>query len=422
MNSRAARTSVAPTADGASLDAPLVGMRVVEAGTFVAVPSGAMTLAMLGADVIRIDPVGGGSDQHRAPLAPDGTSLYWAGLNKGKRSIVVDVRKVEGRELALAIATAPGPDAGVFLTNAVGGGWGDDATLRARRPDMITAQLNGHRDGTSAVDYTVNHEIGFAAVTGADTGGCPTMHVLPAWDLMAGLHLATAILAAERRRIRTGRGERIVLSLADVAVWATDALGYLSEVQINGHGRERTGRFVYGTFGTPFSTIDGGEVMIVALSPRQWSDLVELSDAGDAVAALAETTGEDFRDEHARYRHRDALRDVIAPWFAKRTTDDAMVALGATRLLAGRLGTFEDAARGPLVKGNPMFTEVTHARLGELRSSGNPAFFSQAAARPTPVAPVLGADTEAILADVLALSPTEIGRLHDERIVVAVSA
>jgi 2-methylfumaryl-CoA isomerase len=408
---------MSPASDDATRHAPLEGLRVVEAGTFVAVPSGGMSLAMLGADVIRIDPPGGGSDQHRAPLGPDGTSIYWASLNKGKRSIVIDLRSEEGRELAIAIATADGPDGGVFLTNAVGGGWGDEATLRSRRPDMITAQLNGNRDGSSAVDYTVNHEVGFASVTGAEPSGGPTMHVLPAWDLLAGLHLATAILAAERRRSRTGQGDRIVLSLADVALWATDALGYLAEVQTTGRGRERTGRFVYGTFGSPFPTADGGEVMIVALTPRQWSDLVELTGAVATVAELAERTGEDFRDEHARYRHREALHALIAPWFAARPTDAAMAAIAGTRLLAGRLGTFESVARGPLVVGNPMFRPVVHPRLGDLLASGGPAFFAAAGERPEPLAPTLGADTESVLADVLSLSGPEIGRLHDAGIV-----
>lgn len=405
--------SAAATVAATMRSAPLDGLRVIEAGTFVAVPSGAMTLAMLGADVIRIDPVGGGSDQHRAPLGPDGTSLYWAGLNKGKRSVVIDVRTAQGREIALALATAPGRDAGILLTNAVGGGWSDEISLRQRRPDMVTAQLNGHRDGSSAVDYTINHEVGFAAVTGSDPGGGPTMHVLPAWDLLAGLHLSTAILAAERRRSRTGRGEHIVLSLADVALWATDALGYFAEVQKNGNSRERTGRFVYGTFGTPFPTRDGGEALIVALTPRQWSDLVELTGTADAVVALAESTGEDFRDEHARFRRRDALHAIVAPWFSSRTTDETMEALATTRLLAGRLGTFESALSGPLVVGNPMFDEVTHERLGALLASGGPTFFTEASMRPVPVAPVLGADTETVLADVLSLSTQEIGRLHD---------
>src|SRR3954467_1385169 len=95
----------------------LKGMTVVEGSAFVAAPLGGMTLAQLGADVIRFDQAGGGLDHQRWPLAADGQSLFWAGLNKGKRSIQLDLRAPEGRELAAALVTAPGDDAGLFLTN-----------------------------------------------------------------------------------------------------------------------------------------------------------------------------------------------------------------------------------------------------------------------------------------------------------------
>src|SRR5918997_4779667 len=94
----------------------LAGMRVVEGSAFVAAPLGGMTLAQLGAEVIRFDQIGGGLDHQRWPLAADGQSLFWAGLNKGKRSIELDLRSPEGRELATALVTAPGADAGLFLT------------------------------------------------------------------------------------------------------------------------------------------------------------------------------------------------------------------------------------------------------------------------------------------------------------------
>lgn len=139
---------------------PLEGLRIVESGSFVAVPSGAMTLASLGADVIRIDPIGGASDRDRAPLDSDGTSIYWASLNRGKRSVMLDVRRDEGKALATAIATAPGPGSGLFLTNSVGDGWFSDETLRTRRADMIVFRLLGNADGRPALDYTVNWEIG----------------------------------------------------------------------------------------------------------------------------------------------------------------------------------------------------------------------------------------------------------------------
>ena len=93
----------------------LHGMRVVEGSAFVAVPLAGMTLAQMGADVIRFDRIEGGLDAGRLPLGPSGQSLFWAGLNKGKRSVAVDMKSEEGRELVTRIVTAPGEDAGLFL-------------------------------------------------------------------------------------------------------------------------------------------------------------------------------------------------------------------------------------------------------------------------------------------------------------------
>ncbi len=98
-------------------DGILHGLRIVEGSAFVAAPLGGMTLAQLGADVIRFDPVGGGLDAHRWPLDRNGNSLFWAGLNKGKRSIQVDLKSPEGRDIVTRLITRPGPDAGIFLTN-----------------------------------------------------------------------------------------------------------------------------------------------------------------------------------------------------------------------------------------------------------------------------------------------------------------
>jgi 2-methylfumaryl-CoA isomerase len=86
----------------------LHGMRIVEGSAFVAMPSGGMTLAQMGADVIRFDPIGGGLDYTRWPVTLDGRhSLFWAGLNKGKRSLAVDFRRAEGQELITRLICAP---------------------------------------------------------------------------------------------------------------------------------------------------------------------------------------------------------------------------------------------------------------------------------------------------------------------------
>ena len=138
----------------------LSGLSIVEGSAFVAVPLGGMTLAQLGADVIRFDPIGGGLDAGRWPLDAHGESLFWQGLNKGKRSIAVDLKSPEGREIVTALIARPGADAGLFLTNLPDGGWLSHNRLAARRPDLISVTLTGNRDGSSAIDYTVNPATG----------------------------------------------------------------------------------------------------------------------------------------------------------------------------------------------------------------------------------------------------------------------
>ncbi|HCZ17575.1 MAG TPA: 2-methylfumaryl-CoA isomerase, partial [Candidatus Accumulibacter sp.] len=158
----------------------LKGLRVVEGSAFVAAPLGGMTLAQLGADVIRFDPIGGGLDYGRWPLTNDGRhSLFWAGLNKGKRSIAVDFRQPRGQELLTRLICAPGDDAGLFSTNFPARGWLSYEALKAHRPDLIMVNLSGRRDGGSEVDYTVNPQIGLPMMTGPSTSPEVVNHVFP---------------------------------------------------------------------------------------------------------------------------------------------------------------------------------------------------------------------------------------------------
>ncbi len=144
----------------------LKGLRVVEGSAFIAAPSAGMTLAQLGADVIRFDNIGGGIDYRRWPLTKEGESLYWAGLNKGKRSIAVDFQKPEGQELLTALITQPGRDRGICLTNFPMKGWLSYESLKLKRDDLIMLAIMGNRDGSSEVDYTVNCATGLPMITG----------------------------------------------------------------------------------------------------------------------------------------------------------------------------------------------------------------------------------------------------------------
>src|SRR6056297_2539106 len=198
---------------GNGMNRLLNGMRVVEGSAFVAVPLAGMTLAQMGAEVIRFDRIEGGLDAGRWPLAPSGRSLFWSGLNKGKKSVAVNMRSPEGRELISRIITAPGKDAGMFLTNLRVRGWMDYETLKKRRKDLIMVTLQGDREGRPQVDYTVNPAIGIPHMTGPEDHDGPIASALPAWDLIAGNMVVSSLLAAERHRLRHGEGQEVELAL-----------------------------------------------------------------------------------------------------------------------------------------------------------------------------------------------------------------
>jgi 2-methylfumaryl-CoA isomerase len=120
--------------------------------------------------------------------------------------VALALNKPEGQEIARALICAPREDGGILLTNLPASGWMSHATPSAYRPDLISLRLIGNPDGSGAVDHTVNCAVGFPSATGR--GEEPVNHVLPAWDIAAGLYLATGLLSAERARRRDGRGRR----------------------------------------------------------------------------------------------------------------------------------------------------------------------------------------------------------------------
>jgi len=397
----------------------LQGMRVVEGSAFVAIPLAGMTLAQMGAEVIRFDRLEGGLDADRWPVTPDGRSLFWAGLNKGKKSVAVDMRSPRGREIITEIITAPGSDAGLFLTNLRVRGWMDHATLSAHRPDLVMVTLLGDRHGRPAVDYTVNPAVGFPDATGPEGSEGPVSHVLPAWDCIAGNMAVSALLAAERHRLRTGQGQEVVFSLKDAAAAMLGNLGIIGEVAVNGTDRPKYGNALYGGYGQDFSCADGARVMIVGLTGRQWAGIVQATGTQEAVARLEARIGEGLGHEGARFRHRAAITDLLAPFFATRRVEDFARDFDAAGVTWSQFRSFAQAvAQDPdLSPENPMFTNLHQPGLGTFPVPGSPfAFSAQSRQRPVP-APVLGEHTEEILAEVAGMSSGQIGRLFDEGVV-----
>ncbi len=391
----------------------LEDLRIVEFSAFVAAPLGGMTMAQLGAEVIRIDPIGGAIDFTRWPVADNGASLYWAGLNKAKRSVALALDKPEGRELARAIATAPGPGSGIVLTNLPPLAGLDYASLKAARDDIIVLRLIGNRDGSAAVDYTVNAASGFPLVTGPSGG--PVNHVLPAWDIAAGLYLATALLAAERHRSRTGAGQEVVAALSDVMLAMVGHLGYVGDVHINGRARPAIGNDLYGSFGRDFETADGRRVMIIALTPRQWRALGRATGLADKLAMVGAMMEVDLDTESGRFEARDAIAALLARWCVGKTHGEISAAFARTGVLWGPFQDFVGLVRDDprASAANPLFADVEQPGIGRYPMPGLPLDFSGAPRQPTRPAPRLGEHTDEVLAQVLSLPAAEIGRLHD---------
>ena len=270
-------------------------------------------------------------------------------MNKGKRSFAVDVRTPEGQALVTELITAPGPDRGVFLSNFPESGWLSDERLRAHREDLIYVNILGNPDGGTAVDYTVNPASGFAYATGPAGGSLPTNHVLPAWDIATGLTAACGLLAAERHRTRHGAGQLVTVALADVAFTMVANLGYLAQAQLLGEDRPPIGNDMYGAFGRDFPTGDGRRVMVVAISHRQWQNARARPPTSATTSRRSSRSFDvDLSEEGDRFRARDVLAALIAPWIAARPLADDRRGVRPRRRVLGRLPDVPPAARGGL--------------------------------------------------------------------------
>jgi 2-methylfumaryl-CoA isomerase len=402
--------------DASAATKPLAGVRVVEISSFVAVPLAGMTLSQLGSEVIRVDPLGGAADYRRWPLASGGASIYWAGLNKGKRSVAVDMRRPEGQHLVQRLVAESGPDGGILITNVVGRSWQSYETLAALRPDLIHLEVTGRANGRTGVDYTVNAGVGFPWVTGEPDRRGPVNHVLPAWDVTCGLYAALAVTAALRHRESTGEGSRIRLPLEDVALATAGNLSFLTEPMVNQTQRQRLGNAIYGQYGQNFMSRDGVSFMVVALTGRHLRDLAEITETTTAVESLSVAIGADFSDEGDRYRHRDALSHLFATWFGEHTADEISAGLSATSVLWDRYQTFAETATDPRVTENPLFSPLTQPGIGNYLAPSLPMSIDGAHS-PAMAAPALGDDTAAVLEDRLGMAPKTVQALRQNGVV-----
>ena len=394
-------------------------LAIAEVSSFVASPTAGLYCAQMGADVVRIDHKAGGLDYDRYMLTAEGRSLSWENLNRAKKSVALDLRSEEGRELCVALAAA----SGTLITNLPERSFLSHDAVAAGRDDLVSLRIMGWHDGRQAMDFTVNAASGYPLMCGPDdwddATAPPVNQVLPAWDFITGAYCAFALLAGVRRRDRNGRGSEIKVPLGDVAIGTLANSGAMAEMLYRGGDRERLGNAIWGAFGRDFVSRDGVRFMVAALTPKQWNGLVAAFDLAAAVAALEAETGADFASgDRPRFEHRHALFDLFAEAAGRRDWNDLSATLERHGTTFERYRTAYEAANDPqLVADNPLFgtTDANPSGFAYPAPGSFARITGEERHDPRP-APYLGQHTEQVLADRLGLSSGAIGDLVDRDI------
>jgi len=394
----------------------LKGLSIIEVSSFVASPTIGLYCAQMGAEVIRVDHKAGGLDYDRYLLTREGRSLSWENLNRGKKSLALDLRSGEGRELCVELARTVGQ----CVTNLPEQSFLSHGAMADGRPDMVSVRIMGWHDGRQAMDFTVNAASGYPLMCGPEewdqSTAPPVNQVLPAWDFITGAYGAFALLAALRHRDATGGGSEVRIPLGNVAIGTMANSGSMAEMLYRGGDRERLGNAIWGAFGRDFMSRDGKRFMVAALTPKQWDGLVAAFGIAGDIAALEAELGVRFADgDTPRFTHRKRLFALFQQAAAAHDYDTLAARMGEQGCTFERYRTMHEAANDPvLVADNPLFGP----------SPANPSGFAYPATRsfasmpekqagdPAP-APYLGEHSEEVLAEKLGLSSGAIGRLVD---------
>ena len=391
-------------------------LSIIEASSFVASPTAGLYCAQMGAEVIRVDHKEGGLDYDRYMLTKEGRSLSWENLNRAKKSVALDLRCGEGRELLVELAARSGN----LITNLPEKSFLSHKAVAENCPDLVSVRIMGWHDGRQAMDFTVNAASGYPLMCGPEEWqpetAPPVNQVLPAWDFITGAYCAFALVAAIRHRDHTGEGSELRVPLGDVAIGTVANSGAMAEMLYRGGDRERLGNAIWGAFGRDFRTKDGVRFMVAALTAKQWAGLVAAFDLAVDIATLEQETGVRFADgDRPRFEHRQALFDLFQRRAETMDWSELQRRLREHGCTFERYRTMYEAANDPvLVAQNPLFTHTSANPSGfeypATRSFAN--IPSRDAGAPAP-APYLGEHTEQILAERLGLSSGVIADLVD---------
>jgi crotonobetainyl-CoA:carnitine CoA-transferase CaiB-like acyl-CoA transferase len=385
------RASNGRAISASALSSPLADVRVVDLSRVLAGPYATMTLADLGADVIKVEhPVGGDETRSWGPPFVGGESAYFLSVNRGKRSVALDLKTSEGRDLALELCSR----ADVVVENFRAGGAArlglDYDAVRARRPDVVYCSISGFGSreplGRPGYDFTVQAESGLMSITG-EADGEPLKVGVAVVDVLTGLNAAVAILAALQQRDRTGEGERIELSLLDSAFAAL--VNVAAGALVTGDEPARYGNAHPNIVPYQVFPTRDGRLAVAAANDGLYRRLCDAIDRRD----LADD--DRYSTNDARVSNRDALIPELESVFRQRSTHEWLEVMLEAGVPAGEIRDVGAAVRDA----GGATVEVDHPTVGNLPLVRAPFSFAHGSiAAPSPP-PLLGEHSAEVLAE-----------------------
>jgi len=393
---------------GKSWAGPLQGIRVLDFTRVLAGPSAALALADLGAEVLKIEPPEGGDETRLFPPFRDGVSHYFLSVNRGKKSIVVDLKTPEGIAVARDLAMA----CDILIENYRPGvmdrlGLGYEV-LSALNPRLIYCAISGFgmtgplRDRPS-FDIVLQALSGAMSVNG-ESGGSPVKLGIPLGDLVGGINGPMGILAALYERSVTGRGRLIDVSLLDGLI---GMLGYLAQLAFftgadpEPQGSQHPNLVPYGVYAAR-----DGAIIIACLTNSFWERICQALGRPDWCGDPRFASIEKRRDR------RVEVNEMITQFTRQRTVQELVELFTRYEVPHAPLLGIKEALAQPQAAAREMVVESEHLTLGKIPIVNRPIRFP-ADRQPVPSAPpVLGQHTDEILRDVLGMGPEQIARLR----------
>jgi crotonobetainyl-CoA:carnitine CoA-transferase CaiB-like acyl-CoA transferase len=393
---------------------PLSGIRVVEVGNYMAAPFCAMQLADLGAEVIKVEhPDGGDQVRQSAPMI-DGEGSAFMRLNRNKRSIALDLKAEQGKEIFRKLAGT----ADIVVENLRPGTMRDLGleyeSLKSLNPALIYVAASGWgQDGPlrdqPGMDIMAQARSGLMSINGTP-GGEPVKIGVPMCDLVCALYGALAAVAALYERRTTGHGQYIDVSLLEAgvsfAIWEAGSYFATGAIpQPSGSAHQSAAPY------QAFRASDGW-LTIGATTKPNWTALCR------TLGLERLLTDERYADSNLRHLNREALAATIESVTSARPVAHWLTALGEAGVPSAPIQDFGQVFTDPHLLARRYFWDAPHPKVGPVRQLGSPMRFSRTPVRQDSAGPLLGDGSEDLLAE-LGYEPTEVRELVENRVVKA---